>query len=33
MIEPEQTCVVESAKPMCDDARMVVAEAASAAKP
>lgn len=33
MIEPEQTCVVDKAKPKWEDTRMVVAELASAAKP
>ena len=33
MMEPEQTCVVESAKPRCEETRMVVAELSSAAKP
>ena len=33
MMEPEHTCVVDSAKPRCEDTRMVVADAASAAKP
>ena len=33
MMEPEQTCVVDSAKPRWEDTRIVVAELASAAKP
>ena len=33
MMDPEHTCVVESAKPMCEETRIVVADAASAAKP
>ena len=33
MIEPEHTWVVESAKPRCEETRIVAAELASAAKP
>ena len=33
IMEPEQTCVVERAKPKWEETKMVVAEAASAAKP
>ena len=33
MMEPEQTCVVERAKPKWEETKMVVAELASAAKP
>src|SRR5690348_5894357 len=32
-IAPEQTCVVDRAKPRCDEARMTAVEADSAAKP
>ena len=33
MIDPAQTWVVDSPKPMCDEARMAAAEVVSAASP